>query len=73
MSCGCGCNTCGDEKPRVNGTEVTILSGLGNAHNNARANGPDNDKKSNSGTYAIVGTELAVALVAAYVSRRKGS
>lgn len=73
MSCGCGCNNCGDEKPRVNGTEVTILSGLGNSHHKGRANDGHTGTKSNTGTYAIVGTALTVALIAAYMSCRKGS
>ena len=73
MSCGCGCNNCGDEKPRVNGTEVTILSGVGGTHSNARSNDGHTQPKSNSGTYAIIGTALVVALFAAYNSCRKGS
>ena len=74
MSCGCGCNNCGEEKPRVNGTEVTILSGLDNTRNHqARANDGGNETKSKTGTYAIVGTALTVALIAAYMSCRKGS
>ena len=71
MSCGCGCQNCGNEMPRVNGTEVTLLSGLSDK-NQVRANGEDNAKPK-SGAYAVAGVALVVALVAAYSSCKRGS
>jgi hypothetical protein len=64
MSCGCGCNSCGDT-PKVSGTEVTILSGTKPA---ARHNGPDGASK--TGTYIVAASAVAVAAVAFFVTRR---
>ncbi|MHA2135654.1 MAG: hypothetical protein ACXAEN_17060 [Candidatus Thorarchaeota archaeon] len=71
MSCGCGCQNCGNETPRVSGTEVTLLSGLSNK-NQVRANG-ETGEKPKSGAYAVAGVALVVALVAAYSSCKRGS
>ena len=61
MSCGCGCNNCGDT-PKMNGTEITVLSGL-------RTNGDENistDSSANSNskmnTTLIVGAAIVFAV-----------
>ena len=64
MSCGCGCNSCGDT-PKVSGTEVTILSGTKPA---ARHNGGENAPK--AGTYIVAASAVAVAAVAFFVTRK---
>ena len=64
MSCGCGCNTCGDT-PKVSGTEVTILSGTKPV---ARQNGEDDVSK--TGTYIVAASAVAVAAVAFFVTRK---
>ena len=67
--CGCGCNNCGDKTvaPRMNGTEVTVLSGTRTGHVGSRKNGDDTISK---GNYIVLGAAAMVALVAFFVSRR---
>jgi hypothetical protein len=62
MSCGCGCNSCGDT-PKVSGTEVTILSGT----KAARKNG---DGISSKSVWWVAGGEAAVAAVAFFATRK---
>lgn len=66
MNCGCGCNNCGDSTPKVNGTEVTILSGTSSS---VRRNG-DDDASPNKGMYVVVGSAVVVAAVAFFVTRK---
>lgn len=61
MSCGCGCNNCGDT-PKMNGTEITVLSGL-------RTNGDENistdsstNNNSKMNTTLIVGAAIVFAV-----------
>jgi hypothetical protein len=67
--CSCGCNNCGDKPaaPRMNGTEVTVLSGTRAGHVVARKNDGETLSK---GNYIVLGSAAAVALIAFFVSRR---
>ena len=48
MSCGCGCKNCdGDHK--LNGTEITVLSGL----DKTRHNPGHSDSSTNQGWYIL--------------------
>jgi hypothetical protein len=68
MSCGCGCNNCGDAKtPTVSGTEVTILSGLDQHSPRSNGNGESSPK---TGLYMVLGSVLALAATAAFVVRK---
>jgi len=65
----CGCNGGGEKAlaPRMNGTEVTVLSGTRAGHVHARKNDGDS---SNKGNYIVLGAAAAVGLIAFFVSRR---
>ena len=68
MSCGCGCNNCGDT-PKMNGTEITVLSGLrtnGNegSSNSNISNPSENNNKTN--TYLVVGAAVIFAIAVGF-------
>lgn len=66
MSCGCGCNNCGDSKtPKMNGTEVTILSGT-DTFKPARKNGGETE----TGVYTVAISALAIAALAFFVTNK---
>jgi len=70
MSSGCSCTSCScaSKTPNVNGTEITVLSGLGDA-SNARSNDGDNST-SQTGTYIVLGTALILAGLAYFKLER---
>lgn len=68
--CGCGCNNCGGstELARLNGTEVTILSGTNSEK--ARQNpGPDGDSK--FGTYAVIASAVVLAAIVGFTRHKQ--
>lgn len=69
---GCdSCQNCGSSKPRMNGKEITILSGLRNngAEQSQITGGGDSDT-SNLGRYAVVGSAIILAVIAGFASRK---
>lgn len=68
---GCGCNSCESCSdttsiaPKLNGHQVTILSGT-----EARHNGTELDKARKSGTYFVIGSALFLATVAFFTSKK---
>lgn len=66
MSCGCGCNDCGDT-PKVSGTQVMLLSGTKPARQNdaTAAEGLGHKK----GVYIVAGSAIAVAAIAFFMTR----
>jgi hypothetical protein len=68
---GCGCNTCEDcggstaMAPKMNGHQVTILSGT-----EARHNGNPEDADRKSGTYFVIGSAFFLATVAFFTSKK---
>ena len=68
---GCGCNNCADcgdstaMTPKMNGHQVTILSGT-----EARLNGKPEDEDRKSGTYFVIGSALFLATVAFFTSKK---
>lgn len=65
MSCGCNsCPDCGSSNtnlvPRMNGTEVTVLSGL----DDTKANSKENPAPSNHGLYIVLGVAGLLAALA---------
>jgi len=65
MSCGCNsCPDCGSSNtslvPRMNGTEVTVLSGL----NNSSGETKENPASSNHGLYIVLGVAGILAALA---------
>lgn len=60
--CGCGsCGSCGNT-PKMNGTEVTILSGT----QRTRQNGGD----SKSDLYMVLGATAVIAVVAVLMAKK---
>ena len=66
MSCGCGCNNCGNAH-KLNGTEITVLSGL----DKPRANPEQSDSSTNQGWFVL--GAAAVVAIAAVFTMKKGS
>lgn len=62
--CGCGsCGSCGNT-PKMNGTEVTLLSGT--KHSHSRQNGSE----SKSDLYMVLGATAVIAVVAALMAKK---
>lgn len=64
----CGCNSCGDCSPRLNGTEVMILSGTDGQKSTTATS-----SESKTGLYMVLGTALALALVVGFTKNNKKS
>lgn len=68
--CGCGCNNCGDSKPRMNGKEITILSGLRENDEKSQVTNNSDSDTSNVGRYAVIGSAIILAVVAGFASKK---
>lgn len=70
--CGCGpCTTCGESTKlaRLNGTEVTILSGT-HSEDKARSN-PSSDNDSKFGTYAVIASAVVLAAIVGFTRHKQ--
>ena len=71
--CGCGsCGSCGDSKPRMNGKEITILSGYrsnesGEGSTEATRSG---NEPSNVGKFTVIGSAIVLAIIAGFASKK---
>ena len=68
---GCvSCQSCGSSKPRMNGKEITILSGLrDNGAEQSQITSGDSDT-SHLGRYAVIGSAVILAVIAGFASRK---
>lgn len=66
--CACGCGSCGDSSPRLNGTEVMILSGTETKASETKAT-----SESKTGLYMVLGTALALAAIVGFTKSHKKS
>jgi|ETNvirenome_6_85_1030632.scaffolds.fasta_scaffold05495_7 hypothetical protein len=69
--CGCNsCQGCSSSEPRMNGKEITILSGLReNNSEQSQITNSDSDT-SNVGRYAVVGSAIILAVIAGFASKK---
>jgi hypothetical protein len=66
--CSCGCGSCGDKSlPRLNGTEVTVLSGTRETFSNrARKNDGEVSRK---GDYVVIAAAVGIAAIAYFSTK----
>ena len=70
MSESSSCQSCGNSKPRMNGKEITILSGLReNSTEQSQITSGDSDT-SNIGRYAVIGSAIVLAVIAGFASKK---